>query len=76
MPISDKLIDQLLEGSSSREDILGEDGLLKELSKTGQTKLNVIRWAILKLAEEMQEGTKKAQKKRLSALFLVAKRST
>ncbi|MEW8389534.1 MAG: hypothetical protein AB2660_18615 [Candidatus Thiodiazotropha sp.] len=58
MPISDKLIDQLLEGSSSREDILGEDGLLKELTKTGRTKLNVIRWAILKLAEEMQEGTK------------------
>ncbi len=33
MPISDKLIDQLLKGSSSREDILGEDGLLKELTK-------------------------------------------
>ncbi len=33
MPISDKLIDQLLEGKSSREDILGEDGLLKELTK-------------------------------------------
>lgn len=27
-------------------------------TKTGRTKLNVIRWAILKLAEEMQEGTK------------------
>ena len=33
MPISDKLIDQLLEGKSSPEDILGEDGLLKELTK-------------------------------------------
>ncbi len=33
MPISDKLIDQLLEGKTSREDILGEDGLLKELTK-------------------------------------------
>ena len=33
MPITDKLIDQLLGGSSSREDIFGEDGLLKELTK-------------------------------------------
>lgn len=31
MPISDKLFYHILEGSSSREDILGEDGLLKEL---------------------------------------------
>ncbi|ERS87052.1 hypothetical protein Q672_13285 [Marinobacter sp. EVN1] len=30
---------------------------LEELAtKTGRTKLNVIRWAILKLAEEVQEG--------------------
>jgi hypothetical protein len=35
MPISDKLIDQLLEGKTSPEDILGEDGLLKELTKKG-----------------------------------------
>ena len=27
-------------------------------NKTGRTKLNVIRWAILKLAEEMQVGTR------------------
>ena len=33
MPISDKLIDQLLEGNNSPEDLLGEDGLLKELTK-------------------------------------------
>lgn len=33
MPISDKLIDQLLEGNSSAEDLLGEDGLLKQLTK-------------------------------------------
>lgn len=33
MPISDKLIDQLLEGNKSPEDILGEDGLLKQLTK-------------------------------------------
>ena len=33
MPISDKLIDQLLEGNKSPEDILGEEGLLKELTK-------------------------------------------
>ncbi len=33
MPISDKLIEQLLEGSSSREDIPGEEGLLGELTK-------------------------------------------
>ena len=33
MPISDKLIDQLLEGCSSPEDILGESGLLKQLTK-------------------------------------------
>jgi len=33
MPISDKLIDQLLEGCSSREDVLGESGLLKKLTK-------------------------------------------
>jgi len=33
MPISDKLIDQLLEGNSSPESILGEDGLLKQLTK-------------------------------------------
>ena len=29
MPISDKLINQLLEGNLSREEILGEDGYLK-----------------------------------------------
>jgi len=33
MPISNKLIDQLLEGNKSPEDILGEDGLLKQLTK-------------------------------------------
>ena len=33
MPISDKLIDQLLEGNNSPEDLPGEDGLLKELTK-------------------------------------------
>lgn len=33
MPISDKLIDQLLEGNKSPEDILGEEGLLKQLTK-------------------------------------------
>ncbi len=33
MPISDKLIDQLLEGNTSPEDILGEDGLLRWLTK-------------------------------------------
>jgi transposase-like protein len=33
MPISDKLIDQLLEGCSSPEEILGESGLLKQLTK-------------------------------------------
>ena len=33
MPIPDKLIDQLLEGCSSPEEILGESGLLKQLTK-------------------------------------------
>ncbi len=33
MPIPDNLIDQLLEGCSSPEDILGESGLLKQLTK-------------------------------------------
>lgn len=33
MPISDNLIDQLLEGCNSPEDILGEAGLLKQLTK-------------------------------------------
>ena len=33
MPISDKLIDQLLAGCSSREDSLGESGLLKQLTR-------------------------------------------
>lgn len=33
MPISNELIDQLLEGNSKPEDLLGEDGLLKELTK-------------------------------------------
>lgn len=33
MPISNELIDQLLEGCSSPDDILGESGLLKELTK-------------------------------------------
>ncbi len=33
MPISDKLIDQLLEGCNSPDDILGEAGLLKQLTK-------------------------------------------
>ncbi len=33
MPISDKFVDQLLEACSSPEDILGESGLLKQLTK-------------------------------------------
>ena len=33
MPISDKLIEQLLEGYDSIENILGEAGLLKQLTK-------------------------------------------
>ena len=33
MPINNQLIDQLLEGHSSPQDILGEDGLLKQLTK-------------------------------------------
>jgi transposase-like protein len=33
MPIPDNLIDQLLEGCSSPEGILGESGLLKQLTK-------------------------------------------
>jgi len=33
MQISDSLIDQLLEGWSSPEDILGESGLLRQLTK-------------------------------------------
>ena len=33
MPIDNQLIDQLLEGHTSPEDILGENGLLKELTK-------------------------------------------
>ena len=33
MPISDKLIDQLLDGCNSPDDILGEAGLLKQLTK-------------------------------------------
>lgn len=33
MPITDTLIDQLLEGCSSPDDILGESGLLKQLTK-------------------------------------------
>jgi len=33
MPISDKLIDQLLDGCDSPEDILGEAGLLRQLTK-------------------------------------------
>lgn len=33
MPISNNLIDQLLEGNLSREEILEEDGLLNELTR-------------------------------------------
>lgn len=33
MPISDKLIDLLLEGNSSPEDLFGDSGLLKQLTK-------------------------------------------
>lgn len=33
MPISDELIDKLLEGHDSPEAILGDDGLLKQLTK-------------------------------------------
>ena len=33
MPLSDELIDQLLAGCSSPDDILGESGLLKQLTK-------------------------------------------
>jgi len=33
MPISDKLINQLLDGNKSPGDILGEEGLFKQLTK-------------------------------------------
>jgi transposase-like protein len=33
MPITNKLIDQLLDGCDSPDDILGEAGLLKQLTK-------------------------------------------
>ena len=33
MPISDKLIDQLFERNNLPESLLGEDGLLKQLTK-------------------------------------------
>lgn len=33
MPISDDLIDKLLEGNNSPEELLGQDGLLKQLTK-------------------------------------------
>ena len=57
MPISDKLIDQLLEGCDSPEGILGEAGLLKQLTKkVAERALNVEMEQHLGYAKNASEG--------------------
>ena len=57
MPISDKLIDQLLEGCDSPEDILGEAGLLKQLTKkVAERALNAEMEQHLGYAKHAAEG--------------------
>ena len=57
MPISDKLIDQLLEGCDSPEDILGEAGLLKQLTKkVAERALNAEMEQHLGYAKHAPEG--------------------
>ena len=57
MPISDKLIDQLLEGYDSPDDILGEAGLLKQLTKkVAERALNAEMEQHLGYAKHAPEG--------------------
>ena len=57
MPISDKLIDQLLEGCNSPDDILGEAGLLKQLTKkVAERALNAEMEQHLGYAKHAPEG--------------------
>ena len=57
MPISDKLIDQFLEGCDSPEDILGEAGLLKQLTKkVAERALNAEMEQHLGYAKHAPEG--------------------
>ncbi len=53
MPISDKLIDQLLEGNTSPEDILGEDGLLRRLTKAWRNASLKRRWNNISAIQNM-----------------------
>lgn len=57
MPITDKLIDQLLDGCDSPDDILGEAGLLKQLTKkVAERALNAEMEQHLGYAKHAQEG--------------------
>ena len=57
MPISDKLIDQLLKGCNSPDDILGEAGLLKQLTKkVAERALNAEMEQHLGYAKHAPEG--------------------
>ncbi len=57
MPISDKLIDQLLEGYDSPDDIIGEAGLLKQLTKkVAERALNAEMEQHLGYAKHAPEG--------------------
>lgn len=57
MPISDKLIDQLLEGCDSPDDILGEAGLFKQLTKkVAERALNAEMEQHLGYAKHAPEG--------------------
>ena len=54
MPMADDLIDQLLEGSTSREDILGEEGLLKQLSgQVAERILDAESWRFILVTPSM-----------------------
>jgi len=44
MPILDNLISQLLEGCSNPEDIPGESGLLKQLTKVSPSASSARKW--------------------------------
>ncbi len=59
MPITDKLIDQLLDGCDSPDDILGEAGLLKQLTKkVAERALNAEMEQHLGYAKHAPEGKK------------------
>lgn len=58
MPVSDQLIDQLLADYKSPEDLLGEQGILKQLTKKLTNELLKPRWSNILIAPNMMQPVK------------------